>query len=194
MTGWRKHFRREFSHLQTFINEEKYHMNITLFNLLMKTFGKSTNAVYCRGRSPPPRRRRITWRCSAAASRGESHSEIFCYVKFCDYSRWNNEPQHYHHYYIAICRYLHCSEQVVNSTCGTHTAGFTKQFLDRMSGPLVQQHCMHYEHGSELCPHNLIEDTGLQSPRYGSEAGSGAASFTTSLFLCFTIVILSWVH
>ena len=91
-------------------------------------------------------------------------------------------------------RYLHCSEQVVNSTCGTHTAGFTKQFLDRMSGPLVQQHCMHYEHGSELCPHNLIEDTGLQSPRYGSEAGSGAASFTTSLFLCFTIVILSWVH
>ena len=53
----------------------------------------------------------------------------------------------------ALCcsfqRYLHCSEQVVNSTCGSHTAGFTKQFLDRMSGPLVQQHCQHYEHGSE---------------------------------------------
>lgn len=49
-------------------------------------------------------------------------------------------------------RYLHCSEQVVNSTCGAHTAGFTKQFLDRMSGPLVQQHCQHYEHGSEMSP------------------------------------------
>jgi len=35
-------------------------------------------------------------------------------------------------------RYLHCSEQVVNHTCGMDTASFTKGFLDRMSGPLVQ--------------------------------------------------------
>ena len=34
--------------------------------------------------------------------------------------------------------YLHCSERVVNSTCGHETARFTKSFLDRMSGPLIQ--------------------------------------------------------
>ena len=53
--------------------------SITLFDLLMKTFSKSTNAVYCRGRSPPPRRRRTTWRCSAAASRGEPQT-VMCYA------------------------------------------------------------------------------------------------------------------
>jgi len=35
-------------------------------------------------------------------------------------------------------RYLHCSESVVNQTCGYETAKFTKGFLDRMSGPLIQ--------------------------------------------------------
>jgi len=35
-------------------------------------------------------------------------------------------------------RYLHCSEEVVNRTCGHETARFTKGFLDRMSGPLIQ--------------------------------------------------------
>jgi len=49
-------------------------------------------------------------------------------------------------------RYLHCSERVVNSTCGVNTASFTKSFLDRMSGPLVQGHCQDYSMGSEMCP------------------------------------------
>ena len=92
-------------------------------------------------------------------------------------------------------RYLHCSEQVVNSTCGAHTAGFTKQFLDRMSGPLVQQHCQHYEHGSEMCPNTPgedREDSGLQSPRYGAEAGSGAPGLTASLLLSSSIVLIKW--
>ncbi len=35
-------------------------------------------------------------------------------------------------------QYLHCSERVVNRTCGHETARFTKSFLDRMSGPLIQ--------------------------------------------------------
>ena len=42
---------------------------------------------------------------------------------------------------MAICRYLHCSEQVVNTTCGATTAGFTKKFLDRMSGEWWRQGC-----------------------------------------------------
>jgi len=49
-------------------------------------------------------------------------------------------------------RYLHCSERVVNSTCGMNTATFTKGFLDRMSGPLVQGHCQDYGMGSDMCP------------------------------------------
>ena len=88
-------------------------------------------------------------------------------------------------------RYLHCSEQVVNSTCGAHTAGFTKQFLDRMSGPLVQQHCQHYEHGSEMCPSS--EDSGLQSPRLMAEAGSGssgAPGLGLSLLLGSSVILL----
>ena len=112
--------------------------SITLFDLLMKTFNKSTNAVYCRGRSPPPRRRRTTWRCSAAASRGEPQT-VMCYAWYMRNSvtsRWNNKPQHYHRY---CSRYLHCSEQVVNTTCGATTAGFTKKFLDRMSGEWWRQ-------------------------------------------------------
>ena len=42
MTGWRKHFRREFSHLQTFINEEKYHMNITFDENIWQKYKRST--------------------------------------------------------------------------------------------------------------------------------------------------------
>ncbi|TRY76486.1 hypothetical protein TCAL_17008 [Tigriopus californicus] len=50
-------------------------------------------------------------------------------------------------------QYLHCSEGVVNRTCGPETAQFTKSFLDRMSGPLIQGHCQAYEHGSHGCSH-----------------------------------------
>ena len=42
-------------------------------------------------------------------------------------------------------QYLHCSERIVNSTCGYETARFTKSFLDRMSGPLIQV-------GTSICP------------------------------------------
>lgn len=51
-------------------------------------------------------------------------------------------------------RYLHCSESVVNITCGVDTAKFTKSFLDRMSGPLIQGHCQAYEFSSDSCDVN----------------------------------------
>ena len=41
-------------------------------------------------------------------------------------------------------KYLHCSETVVNTTCGYETAQFTKSFLDRMSGPLIQVNQFYY--------------------------------------------------
>lgn len=48
-------------------------------------------------------------------------------------------------------QYLHCSESIVNQTCGHETARFTKSFLDRMSGPLIQGHCHAYAHGTNDC-------------------------------------------
>lgn len=34
--------------------------------------------------------------------------------------------------------YLHCSQQAVMHRCGIGTSNFTKNFLERMAGPLVQ--------------------------------------------------------
>ena len=87
-------------------------------------------------------------------------------------------------------RYLHCSEQVVNSTCGAGTAGFTKKFLDRMSGPLVQQHCQHYEYGSEMCPSKPGPES-EQAP-YSSVPGETAGAINLSagcLLLALTFVL-----
>ena len=87
-------------------------------------------------------------------------------------------------------RYLHCSEQVVNSTCGAGTAGFTKKFLDRMSGPLVQQHCQHYEYGSEMCPSKPGPES-EQAP-YSSLPGETAGAINLSagcLLLALTFVL-----
>jgi len=89
-------------------------------------------------------------------------------------------------------RYLHCSEQVVNTTCGATTAGFTKKFLDRMSGPLVQQHCEHYEHGSSMCP-DRTEETELsqQSPQYGGQDTAAAPSLQLAAGLLAVLATLS---
>jgi len=88
-------------------------------------------------------------------------------------------------------RYLHCSEQVVNSTCGAGTAGFTKKFLDRMSGPLVQQHCQHYEYGSEMCPSKPgSEQQAPYSSLPGETAGASLSSPSAGCFLlALTIVV-----
>jgi len=85
-------------------------------------------------------------------------------------------------------RYLHCSEQVVNSTCGSHTAGFTKQFLDRMSGPLVQQHCQHYEHGSDMCP-DQPRDHVSQSPRYQEADTESSAHMHVPMAVSFVMTV-----
>merc|ERR1711994_705913 len=63
-------------------------------------------------------------------------------------------------------KYLHCSESVVNTTCGYETAQFTKSFLDRMSGPLIQGHCQAYEYGSNGCISNGPWD---EYNQYGAE-------------------------
>ncbi|KAA0186748.1 hypothetical protein HAZT_HAZT009765 [Hyalella azteca] len=45
---------------------------------------------------------------------------------------------------ITLCcsfqEYLQCAEQVVFESCGNETALFTKNFLNRMAGPIVQVH------------------------------------------------------
>ncbi|XP_045120499.1 uncharacterized protein LOC123509931 isoform X3 [Portunus trituberculatus] len=59
---------------------------------------------------------------------------------------------------IILCcsfqEYLQCSERVVFETCGNETALFTKEFLDRMAGPIVQDSkfkCTKYAPGSQVC-------------------------------------------
>lgn len=56
---------------------------------------------------------------------------------------------------IILCcsfqEYLQCSERVVFETCGNETALFTKEFLDRMAGPIVQFKCTKYAPGSRVC-------------------------------------------
>lgn len=56
---------------------------------------------------------------------------------------------------IILCcsfqEYLQCSERVVFETCGNETALFTKEFLDRMAGPIVQFKCTKYAPGSQVC-------------------------------------------
>jgi len=74
-------------------------------------------------------------------------------------------------------KYLHCSESVVNTTCGYETARFTKSFLDRMSGPLIQGHCQAYEYGSEGCRMTTGDpwdeyNQGYQSPQSFSSASA----------------------
>ena len=101
-------------------------------------------------------------------------------------------------------RYLHCSEQVVNSTCGADTAGFTKKFLDRMSGPLVQvgpcstaecvesclqQHCQHYEYGSSMCP-SKPRPGSEQAPYSSLPAESPAGRATALTPLCVLTALL----
>ncbi|XP_043237458.1 uncharacterized protein LOC122389447 [Amphibalanus amphitrite] len=47
--------------------------------------------------------------------------------------------------------YLHCSQQAVVHKCGIGTSNFTKNFLERLAGPLVATHCSGFIHGSEVC-------------------------------------------
>jgi len=70
-------------------------------------------------------------------------------------------------------KYLHCSETVVNDTCGYETAKFTKSFLDRMSGPLIQGHCQSYEYGSEGCTVTSSQPRADWGPDPGTGTGAG---------------------
>jgi len=90
-------------------------------------------------------------------------------------------------------RYLHCSEHVVNNTCGMDTASFTKGFLDRMSGPLVQGHCQDYEMGSEMCsrqPKGRFEQSAIYSLEEVAPSASHSISFHLPVvFLCLSVLL-----
>jgi len=93
-------------------------------------------------------------------------------------------------------KYLHCSESVVNTTCGYETARFTKSFLDRMSGPLIQGHCQAYEYGSEGCRMTTGGDPwdeynqGYQSPQSFSSATKNYPSLYFNIMSFSSIVTL----
>merc|ERR1712223_676895 len=83
-------------------------------------------------------------------------------------------------------KYLHCSETVVNTTCGYETAQFTKSFLDRMSGPLIQGHCQAYEYGSNGCipQGNLPWD---EYNHYSAYASGHRVTVSWPLLMVFTL-------
>jgi len=91
-------------------------------------------------------------------------------------------------------KYLHCSESVVNDTCGYDTAKFTKSFLDRMSGPLIQGHCQSYEYGSNGCTVTASQprsdswdpQNSHHSPRQVS--GGSASAMTQQATASFTLI------
>ena len=72
---------------------------------------------------------------------------------------------------ILFCnfqRYLHCSQQAVSVRCGAASASFTQDYINRMSGDLVHQHCQHHQPGTQEC-----RDLGLQRPRVVASSGAG---------------------
>ena len=60
------------------------------------------------------------------------------------------------------------------------------------AGPLVQQHCEHYEHGSSMCP-DRTEETELsqQSPQYGGQDTAAAPSLQLAAGLLAVLATLS---
>ena len=57
--------------------------------------------------------------------------------------------------------YMKCSQSVVEATCGSQTATFTRGFLDTMAGPLIQGYCLTYDAEDYDC--DLME---LSRPAY----------------------------
>ncbi|XP_053687960.1 uncharacterized protein LOC128737361 [Sabethes cyaneus] len=51
----------------------------------------------------------------------------------------------------SFIEYLDCSESAAKKTCGSHTASFTRGFLDKMSSTLIKMYCEDY-YRSNKCP------------------------------------------
>ncbi|GIY47354.1 uncharacterized protein CDAR_501861 [Caerostris darwini] len=47
---------------------------------------------------------------------------------------------------FVTCKYLHVSQD-----CGHDAAIFLQQHLDRISSPLIHEHCAHYTYASDAC-------------------------------------------
>ncbi|XP_045591117.2 serine-rich adhesin for platelets [Procambarus clarkii] len=71
---------------------------------------------------------------------------------------------------ITLCcsfqEYLQCSERVVYETCGNETALFTKEFLDRMAGPIVQDLCQAFS----FSLHSCLQESSTASPGISPQA------------------------
>ncbi|GFR30479.1 uncharacterized protein TNCT_658861 [Trichonephila clavata] len=47
---------------------------------------------------------------------------------------------------FVLCKYIH-----VNQDCGQEAAIFLQRHLDRISSPLLQEHCAHYTYAADSC-------------------------------------------
>ncbi|XP_042216496.1 uncharacterized protein LOC121862341 [Homarus americanus] len=75
---------------------------------------------------------------------------------------------------ITLCcsfqEYLQCSERVVFETCGNETALFTKEFLDRMAGPIVQDLCEAYS----FSLHSCLQESSTATPGNSLQASTAS--------------------
>ena len=87
--------------------------------------------------------------------------------------------------------YLDCSQRVVNTTCGFHTASFTKGFLDRMAKPMAKGHCQSYPAGSYQCQETTTHSAVFSTVFLASSTLSSDAS-PLVLILSGVILVRRW--
>ena len=82
--------------------------------------------------------------------------------------------------------YLDCSQKVVNTTCGVHTASFTKGFLDRMAKPLAKGHCQSYPSGSYQCQETTTHSS-VFSTVFAASSAEASQAFLP-VFMLMTVL------
>ncbi|XP_035225505.1 uncharacterized protein LOC118198024, partial [Stegodyphus dumicola] len=71
---------------------------------------------------------------------------------------------------FVLCKYIHVSQD-----CGHEAADFLQQHLDRITSPLLHEHCAHYTYGTGTCT---------------SSSNDIGAKFTIPLILILSLVRL----
>ncbi|XP_076320587.1 uncharacterized protein LOC143230618 isoform X2 [Tachypleus tridentatus] len=64
--------------------------------------------------------------------------------------------------------FVHCQNNHVAQYCGKQAGIFLRSYMDRMTGPLIHEHCPLYTHGLEAC-----------------NANTAACNLIWTIFVCF---------
>lgn len=64
-------------------------------------------------------------------------------------------------YFSAFNDFVECKHIYVRKDCGQQAAEFLKKHLDRISNPLIHEHCAHYMYAVNAC---VTSDISINSP------------------------------